>query len=187
MKKFKPFTVIFIASLLLFGCSNKTEDKAEEILNNTGTNPPQEDTGSNGVISKENDNQERKVTEDIDNNVAQPGDNDQKMEVADEAADRITKLDNVESATVIVTNQSAYVAAMLKDTTDGEGTDELERQISDEVKATNNDLQSVYVSVNPDFADRMVGYGNKIKNGEPIVGFFDEFTETVKRIFPEAR
>lgn len=176
-----------MASLLLFGCSAKTEDKAEEILNNTGTNPPKEDVGSNGVISREGDVKERKVEEDINNNTVQPGDNDQKMEVADEAADRITKLNNVESATVIVTNQSAYVAAMLKDTTNGEGTDELERKIADEVKATNRNIQNVYVSVNPDFAERMVDYGNKIKAGEPVAGFFDEFTEAVKRVFPEAR
>ncbi|NGY89518.1 hypothetical protein F3K44_01925 [Bacillus megaterium] len=43
--------------------------------------------------------------------------NQTRLEVADKAADRIAKLDEVDSANVIVTNRNAYVAVVLRDGT----------------------------------------------------------------------
>ncbi|MEH7014692.1 YhcN/YlaJ family sporulation lipoprotein, partial [Neobacillus niacini] len=48
-------------------------------------------------------------------------------------------------------------------------------------------IQNVYVSSNPDFVERMKDYGRRIKQGDPIEGFFDEFNETVRRVFPNPR
>jgi YhcN/YlaJ family sporulation lipoprotein len=72
---------------------------------------------------------------------------------------------------------------------DGNGdlTKDVEGKISDQDKAVDQDIDNVYVSVNPDFYDRMTGYTEDIRAGQPIEGFFDEFTETVRRIFPAQR
>lgn len=109
------------------------------------------------------------------------------MDVADEAADHISKLEEVQTANVIVTNRNAYVAVTLRNGAKGEVTDRLENRIADQVRKTDSDIQNVFVSSNPDFVQRMNDYGDKINNGDPIEGFFEEFNEMVRRVFPNAR
>ncbi|MEK1832384.1 YhcN/YlaJ family sporulation lipoprotein [Priestia megaterium] len=55
----------------------------------------------------------------VDNN------NQTRLEVADKAADRIAKLNEVDTANVIVTNRNAYVAVVLKNGENVEVTDPL--------------------------------------------------------------
>ncbi|MDE1433715.1 YhcN/YlaJ family sporulation lipoprotein, partial [Bacillus licheniformis] len=69
----------------------------------------------------------------------------------------------------------------------GDVTNELKEKISKKVKATDNNINNVFVSANPDFVDRMRNDGDRIQNGEPIQGIFDEFGETINRIFPDQR
>ena len=96
-------------------------------------------------------------------------------------------MSEVRSANVIVTNRNAYVAVVLTDDSKGEVRKEIENKISDQVKATDKDIQNVYVSSNPDFVERMRGYGDDLNNGRPIRGLFDEFNEMVQRVFPTQR
>ena len=63
---------------------------------------------------------------------------------------------------------------------------DLENKIAEKVREANNDIQKVYVSLDPDFVDRMKGYVNQINQGEPVQGFFGEFTEAIQRVFPNA-
>jgi len=176
MKKISLFVMAFVVSILLMGC---------------GANKEVVDTNNNDVnestVNEETNGSNETIKDGMVNDKVTPGDNDNHLEVADAAVDKITKLENVESATVIVTNHNAYVAAVLKDTTGGEGTDALEIKIADEVKATDPDIKNVYVSVNPDFAERMTEYGDKINAGEPVEGFFEEFTQSVRNIFPDSK
>ncbi|PEE43996.1 sporulation protein [Priestia megaterium] len=113
--------------------------------------------------------------------------NQTRLEVADKAADRIVKLDEVDTANVIVTNRNVYVAVVLQDGGNGEVTDRLKKKIADQVKATDRDVRNVYVSSDPDFVNLMEGYGNRINEGAPINGLFEDFTETVRRVFPNNR
>ncbi|NGY89517.1 hypothetical protein F3K44_01920 [Bacillus megaterium] len=59
--------------------------------------------------------------------------------------------------------------------------------MADQVRATDPDIRDVFVSSNPDFVERMRDYGNRINEGAPVKGLFEEFTETVRRVFPNAR
>ncbi|MFO1443773.1 YhcN/YlaJ family sporulation lipoprotein [Bacillus sp. Bva_UNVM-123] len=105
-----------------------------------------------------------------------------RMRVADRAADKIASMPEVDSANVIVTDNNAYVGARLAN---GKNLSRnLERKIADQVKSADRDINDVYISVNPDFYDRVTNYSNDIRNGKPIEGFFDEFTNTIKRVFP---
>ena len=108
-----------------------------------------------------------------------------KLEVADDVADKITKLEEVESANVIVTDNNAYVGVVLKEGVDG--TEELENKIADEARKANADFNNVYVSTNPDFAKQFTEYGEKIRANKPVEGFFEEFSDSVKRVFPDAK
>ena len=113
--------------------------------------------------------------------------NDNRIEVAERAADKITALREVDTANVFVTENNAYVAAQLADNAGDELTTDLEKKIADMVKSTDRDIDNVYVSVNPDFYNRTTSYANDIRNGRPVAGFFDEFRTLIQRIFPTER
>ena len=40
--------------------------------------------------------------------------------------------------------------------------------------------------MNPDFVKQMNEYGTKIRANEPVEGFFTEFSDAMKRVFPDA-
>jgi len=163
----------------LFGCNDKkdeaepdpTEEPSEQRAQNARNNNDLRDVGYQPDGDR-NDN--------VDNNQTQ-------LKVADEAANRIAKLDEVDNANVIVTNRNAYVAVVLKNEANGEVTDPLKKKISDQVRATDRDIRNVYVSSDPDFVNRMEGYGNRINEDATRNGLFEDFTETVRRVFPNTR
>lgn len=124
--------------------------------------------------------------------------NDNRYEIAREAADKITdKVKGIESAYVITTDNNAYVAAELdndnkrgnnnrnNDRFDDQLSDEVKNKISKIVKSVNKDIDNVYVSTNPDFLDLTNNYANDVERGEPIEGFFDQFSNMIERIFPQ--
>lgn len=109
--------------------------------------------------------------------------NHHSMKFADKTADHITDMDEVKRARVLLTGDNAYVAATLAN--GKELTKDLEKKIADQVRASDQNIDDVYVSVNPDFYNRIDTYAKDVRNGKPIEGFFDEFSETVKRMFPD--
>lgn len=167
----KYLVMAFLPIPLLFGCAaNQKNEAMDNRDNNKIRNVQYRQNDVN--INKNND---------FDRN------NETRMEIADEAADRITELDEVKTANVIVTNRNAYAAVVLRDSAKGEVTDRLKNKIADKVRAADPNIRNVYVSSNPDFVKRMKDYGKRIKQGDPIKGLFEEFSETVRRVFPNAR
>jgi len=114
-------------------------------------------------------------------------DNRSKMRVADQASDKVTNLREVDSANVIVTENNAFVAAKLDRTSRNELTNNIENKISKAVKSVDRDIDNVYVSTNPDFYDRMNTYAGDLRNGRPVSGFFNQFNDMVKRVFPNMK
>ena len=113
--------------------------------------------------------------------------NQNRMAVADKAAEKIVSMREVDQANVIVTDNNAYVAAKLTNHNGNRIEKDIENKISDVVKSTDQNIDNVYVSVNPDFYERTTSYANDIRNGRPIAGFFDEFNTLVRRTFPTER
>ena len=171
MKKLSLLTAACLISLSLMGCNNANQED-EEIGNNEQSQAENvENEGTNG------DNLEESNTNNGD---------DTRFEVADEAAEKITELEEVESATVIVTNHNAYVAAVLNDETQEDVPDDVKAKIADEVKAVDKDINDVFVSVNPDFVEQTDDFADRADQGEPVEGLIEEFNEVVERVFPEA-
>ncbi len=170
------FALLLSISMAACGNKNKTDDN-----NVNGTKPDVNDT-TNDV------NNDDQVNDDVrdDNAAGDNADNDTKMAVAEEAADRVADLEEIDNATVIVTDHTAYAAVVLHDNAQDEITSELEDKVADEVRKTDNNIDNVYVSMNPDFVERMSDYVTKINEGHPISGFFEEFTESVRNVFPDA-
>lgn len=123
----------------------------------------------------------------IKNNIYNNNDNRSRMRVADAAAKKIAAMPEVDSANVIATENNAYVAVKLSSTYRKKGIKGIEHQIAQIVKSTDHDIDHVYVSENPDFYKRMTNYAADIRKGKPISGFFNEFTETIRRVFPKAK
>ncbi|MBS4195050.1 YhcN/YlaJ family sporulation lipoprotein [Lederbergia citri] len=120
------------------------------------------------------------------NNNRDFNDND-RIDVADNIADEITKLKEVDTANVLVTRRNAYVAVKLSNTGNNEMNNTVQRKIAKQVRDVDNNIDNVYISENPDFFNRMTGYRNDINAGRPASGFFNDFSDTVRRVFPNAR
>lgn len=63
--------------------------------------------------------------------------------------------------------------------------DALKNKIAQEVKAVKPDIRNVYVSANPEFVNRMTGYSERFRNGQPLRGMILQFNTMVERIFPQ--
>jgi len=115
------------------------------------------------------------------------GNNHTKTRVADIAASKVTDLAEVDDATVIVNDNNAYVAAKLNRTDRNELTSDIQNKISRAVKSVDDEIDNVYISLNPDFYNRMKIYSDDIRAGRPVSGFMDEFSDSIRRMFPNAR
>ncbi|WP_226528929.1 YhcN/YlaJ family sporulation lipoprotein [Metabacillus niabensis] len=166
MKLLKQISICLFAIAFITGCAMNDEARDDNKTANNNDN----NTNIQNVANRNNNNN-----------------NNTRMQVADEAQDKIEDLSEVRHANVIVTNRNAYVAVVLNDDSKGEVRKEVENKISEQVKSTDDSIRNVFVSSNPDFVDRMGDYGNKIQSGKPVRGLFEEFNEMVQRIFPNAR
>ncbi|OLQ57549.1 lipoprotein YhcN [Bacillus licheniformis] len=183
---------MLLIPLLMTGCSmaNQGEGRRDNLEpENVNYRNPVNDNGARNIndANDNRDNVDNNVTDNVNNNDNgnNNDNNNRKLEVADDAADKITDMKEVKHANVIVAGNQAYVAVVLTNGNKEVGKD-LKKKISDKVRDTDKNMDNVYVSANPDFVDRMQGYGERIQNGDPIAGFFDEFSETVQRVFPQA-
>lgn len=160
--------------LLLFalvGCSMR---------NNATPTPTTTHTTSKGNVTEN-----VTVKDQHKNNLTNRADMNTQITIADDAADRIAALNEVESANVLVTNNNAYVGVKLKKGI--HETEALKKKIDDAVRQTNAGFSNVYVSANPDFATQMQDYRDKVRAGEPVEGFFEQFTDAMNRMFPHAK
>ncbi len=169
-----------LAAIFLTACGANNNGNDTALGNRDVTDPVRVNDGNR--FNDTNDLNDRDPLLRVRNDTQNENNDSPRMRVADKAADRIASMPEVEDVNVIVTDDNAYVAAQL-----GEGvelTRIVEKKISDQVKAVDQDINDVYISANPDFYDRMTSYTNDIRNGEPIEGLFEEFTESVRRMFP---
>jgi YhcN/YlaJ family sporulation lipoprotein len=111
---------------------------------------------------------------------------DTRVHIANQAAEKISQLNGVRQANVLVTRRNAYVAAAVNDN-EGQLSREMEDQIAQQIRSVDPSIQNVYVSTNPEFVDRTNRYVTDVGQGRPVTGFFEEFNEMVQRIIPNAR
>lgn len=178
------FMMLLIGLLTACGTNNKDDEATD---NGTDNGTENTDTANEGMNGDETDTANDDTTngETTGSGTGNDGATNEarEVEVSDQVADKITELEEVESASVLVTDNNAYVAVELSEGVDE--TEELKTKISDAAKAENADFNNVYVSANPDFSKQFRDYGDRIRADEPVEGFFDEFTDTVERVFPD--
>lgn len=196
------FVPLFLISLCLVGCTRDNANNDNVAYRTNNDNQPARvnyDTraGRPGVTdTNQTDPRLTNVRNNVDNNdnLVDVRDNDNdlnndngrpRMRVADQAADRIANLADVDTANVIATDNNAYVAVKLAN--GAKLTNKLKNKISNAVKKTDNDIDNVYVSANPDFFQHMSDYGKDIRSGRPVTGFFNEFSQMIQRTFPNQK
>lgn len=126
------------------------------------------------------------------------------------AAETISDMEEIDSASVLLTNRNAYVAVMVEDgqfeqlpftgnqmdrgnrggqadqqVNDQDVPDELKEKIAEQVRSIEPDVQNVYVSANPDFVGQINNYMTDLREGRPLTGLMDELDDIVGRMFPE--
>lgn len=194
MKPKQLFFSLLLLSLCLAGCAGKNVNNDNVAnRNKNGVQPTRVNYDTRrstpGVTDINNPNpQVTDVRDHVDNTNPlnnRAGDQRSRMRVADQAATRIADLADVDTANVIATENNAYVAVKLAN--GARLTNHLENKISNAVKDTDKDIDHVYVSANPNFYQHMTTYGNDIRAGKPVAGFFTEFSHMVQRIFPDAK
>jgi len=104
---------------------------------------------------------------------------------ADKIVDAVTNLDEVKSATVVITDNTALIGVMLTRNTDEVATD-LKDKIEDVVKQTDREIDRVAVTANPDLITRIRNIADETGEGRPLSGFGREVEEILRRIIPNA-
>ncbi|MEK8127286.1 YhcN/YlaJ family sporulation lipoprotein [Paenibacillus filicis] len=110
--------------------------------------------------------------------------NNTKLEAAQDIASRLTSVEPVKSANVLLTDHNAYVAVSTRNGEDVEGNNEVKARIAQTVKSMHPGIEHVYVSASPDFVSRVNGYMQDLQAGKPVSGLLQEFNTMVQRLFP---
>jgi YhcN/YlaJ family sporulation lipoprotein len=158
-------------SAMLEGCTNRNAQMRQQ-----GAQTQQQGTQQQGT--------QQQGTRIMGQNPGQDNVNE-RIQVANQAADKIVQINGVARAYVLVTQRNAYVAATLHP--NQQLSSDMEKRIADQVRATVPHVQNVYVSTNPDFVNRVSAYVNDVQQGRPVAGFVEQFNEMVQRIFPNPR
>lgn len=206
MKK-QIFTVALASLFVLTGCAGENEEGQRGTENNNiqpvryqNNNPDGTERDNRNYTMQrdlEEPNRFRNINNDTRNiNNRNEQANTNRYDVAEEAADLIVeRVDVIDNAYVLTTDNNAYVAAELDTHQNGNNlnhkngdlTDDVKNEISKVVKSVDNSIENVYVSTNPDFLDLANNYANDVESGEPIEGFFEEIGNMIERVFPQNR
>ncbi|UOQ86677.1 YhcN/YlaJ family sporulation lipoprotein [Gracilibacillus salinarum] len=153
---------------------------------NQTSNDPSTDRENNNEQARQINNNDKYMFDDRTNRGDKKNaDVKNNYDVADKAADQIaSKIEGIDRAYVITTDNNAYVAATWDKENKGELTDEVKDKITKTVKSVNKDIDNVYVSTNPDFFELAGQYSNDLESGQPVEGFFDQMGNMIERIFP---
>ncbi|TKH11459.1 YhcN/YlaJ family sporulation lipoprotein [Peribacillus simplex] len=178
---YKAIVSSVMMALVITGCATNDNEGASENLGLNRTHQDNLDNPMNVGDTRQNVNNVNNVNnEDNDNGI-------NGMRVSEDISNRVEALKEVSNANVIVTENNAYVGAVLKDGGEKDISNDLKERVADAVRGADPSVDQVYVSANPDFVQRMDGYANDIENGKPVEGFAEEFRELVTRIFPSPR
>lgn len=187
---------IFLTIVLAFvftatGCQTKTPQRPnmgnERIENRVGTNQRrntnQNRVGNNNAIDN------NKIDSNLNNNARNKDmvRTDRNLNMTDRAekiARNVAKLKEVNSATCVITGNTALVGIDMKDNIEGNMTNDLKRKVESSVRNTDKNINNVTVTADADLYKRISNMARDIRNGKPITGFTDEIQEMLRRITP---
>lgn len=176
--------VLLILAMAVTGCRpaerpvpentrQQTPDPGQQI-------PPNEvDNGTTRNMEVENDRTELRNTRSAE------GQRD-LTDRADKIVKEVVKLEEIRSATVVISENTAVIGVNLRNKETGELDRKLERKIEDVVKQADKDIDRVAVTADPDIFTRIENIAKEAGRGRPLSGFGREIEEIITRIIPKA-
>lgn len=107
--------------------------------------------------------------------------------MADNLANKISQLEEINSATVVISGTQAWVGVDLKAGAGAELTNIVKDKITNVVKTEDKRITTVYVTADADTVTRLREMGRDIAAGKPVSGFIEELNNIARRIAPSAR
>jgi len=104
---------------------------------------------------------------------------------AEKIADAAARIKEVKSASCLITGNTAMVGLQFDEQYKGQLTNAIKRQVEKRVRETDNRINEVVVTADPDLVSRIEEIFQKIGNGRPISGFTEEINEIINRINPK--
>lgn len=176
----KKFFVLSIAllclSCLIFtGCSkNNNTQQTPPATNNQTDNTQDNASGNNNAVDQKDDN-----------GTADNVDNTDLHQRAEKIADAVVNdVAQVKDARTVISEKMAYVSVAIDETADTAESATLKEEISNVVKKTDAEIETVYVMEDADTFTRMKEIGEDIANGKPVSGFVEELETMFVRVTP---
>lgn len=190
-KKFKNFSTIFIltlvSALLFTGCSSSQREHVNENVPGTekglDLEQPNDLTGDRNINKGNMNNSDPNIVNDGDLN-ARDLDNDSMMRRSKDIATKLSELDKVNNANVLITGNTALVGIDIPKDSSDENTKKIKDEVVNKVKDLDNGIDNVVVTADADLITRMKNLGTDIESGKPISGLGNEIEEIIKRITP---
>ena len=105
-------------------------------------------------------------------------------ERADQIANDVAKQKEIESATCVITGNTALVGVQFDKQYQGELTDKIKEQVDKRVRNQDNAITRVVVTADPDLVTRIEDMFKSTKDGKPISGLTNEINEIINRVNP---
>lgn len=102
-------------------------------------------------------------------------------------ARKISEMKNVNSATVVLSGNSAWVGVDLAANLENKMTNNMKNEITEIVKKEDKKINTVYVTADADTVTRLRNIAGDIASGKPVSGFINELNEIGRRITPSAK
>ena len=106
---------------------------------------------------------------------------------ADMLAQKIADMQNINSATVVISGTQAWVGVDLHANVKGQLSNQMKNDITNMVKNEVPNIQTVYVTADADTVTRLRNIAQEIAAGRPVSGFLNELMEIGRRITPSAK
>ncbi|WP_425446973.1 YhcN/YlaJ family sporulation lipoprotein [Dethiothermospora halolimnae] len=175
--------ILLLLAMVSVGCQ-QGEEKPNLDNNNMNGTDDKEYGGNVDDDANIDDDNDMLNNNNMNNNMNENGMNNNMSARADRIANKITTMDNVDRATVIITGDTALVGVDMNGNTTGNMTTTVENDIKKMVKNTDNQIDNVSVTTDPDLFDRLDNIYESTRNGRPVSGFADEIEEIMRRITP---
>ncbi|WP_202076925.1 YhcN/YlaJ family sporulation lipoprotein [Caldalkalibacillus salinus] len=100
--------------------------------------------------------------------------------------EEIETLDEVEHSVAILQEQDAYISVELSNQVQ-ELNEDVKNRIVSLVRTSDQNVQNIYVSDNPDLGSRFTGLARDIERAEPESSIGESFDQTIRKYFPELK
>lgn len=104
---------------------------------------------------------------------------------AEKLADVAAEQKEVESASCLITGDTAMIGLQFDDQYKGKLTDDIKEQVDKRVRKADTRIKRVVVTADPDLVSRIEEIFDETGKGKPLSGFADEINEIINRINPK--